>query len=139
MTSLGFKPSWLNGDEWPLHSVRAQGMCPAKGEQSSHGNIANCKIYKAYLNKFLFFFIVMKTRSSFFFPNILHQTIYNLCKICEFENTFPLSHMFTNTAKYFHSIFFKDAVSSYFIFLRKSEFLLQLHSIQHKVPMDMGC
>jgi len=66
MTSLCFKPSWLNGDEWPLHSVRAQGMHSARGEQSSHGNIANCKIYKAYLNKFLSFFIVMKTKS--FFP-----------------------------------------------------------------------
>lgn len=137
MTSLCFKPSWLSWDKWPLHFVRTQGMCSAKVEQNSHGNIANCKIYKAYLNKFLFFFIVMKTRSSFF-PNILHQTIYNLCKICEFENIFPLSHMFTNTAKYFHSIFLKMQYPISFSYENLNFYCNCTVFSIFKVPMDMG-
>lgn len=66
MTSLCFKPSWLSWDKWPLHFVRTQGVCSAKVEQNSHGNIANCKIYKAYLNKFLFFLLWWKLEALFF-------------------------------------------------------------------------
>lgn len=44
------------------------------------------KIYKAYLSKLIF---LLWWKLEALFPNILHQTIYNLCKICEFENTFP--------------------------------------------------
>lgn len=51
-----------------------------------------CKIHKAYLDKvflFIYFFVfLLWWKLEALSPDILHQTIYNLCKICMFENTF---------------------------------------------------
>lgn len=103
MTSLRSKPSWLNWDKWPLHFVRKHKGCALTKQNRVPMAISLivCKIHKAYLNKF-FFLLWWKLEALF--PNILHQTIYNLCKICEFENTFSTITHVTNTVKYLHSI-----------------------------------
>lgn len=75
------------------------------------------KIYKAYLSKLIF---LLWWKLEALFPNILHQTIYNLCKICEFENTFPtITHYEYSKICSLCFFFPKDAVPSSFLFLWK--------------------
>lgn len=58
MTSLCSNPSWLKGDKWPLHFVREHEGCALTkwNRVAMATSLIVCKIYKAYLNKFFFFY-----------------------------------------------------------------------------------
>lgn len=107
MTELCFHPPWWN-HKWPLNFDRAQGTCSSQVLQNSHGNIANCVqdtqgIYEQ-VHSFLLWW-----KLEPLFPHIFHQTIYNLCKICEFENTFSTITCY-EYSKISSLYFIKDAV-----------------------------
>lgn len=87
-------------------------------EQTSHCNIVHYVIrYTRHIWASSFFLLWWKLEALF--PNILHQTIYNLCKICEFENTFPTITHYEYSKISSLCFFSKDAVPSYFLFLWK--------------------
>lgn len=82
-----FKRPWLNWDKWPLHLSEHKGCAVRMWNRIPMAiSLIVCKIYKAYLNKFSFFLLWWKLEALF--PNILHQTIYNPCKICVWKYFF---------------------------------------------------
>lgn len=139
MTSLCFQPSWLTWDEWPLRSASTRWVRCARVGPGPHSNIANCVWdTEGIPGQVVFFFIVMKTRSSF--PQHTSSNYLQPLKNLWVWKYFFYYHIGYEYSKIASLYFFKDAVSSISFSYENLNFYrnCMVFSV-FKVPMDMGC